>query len=446
MRKKRIVSTFLVILSLGFITSFIFDPPYRPAIIIGASEADDFGIPREQLAAYELQSLKPLAHSPYVYCQFESQEKTDSMDRRIHVLGFLIDTARGRRILSVKWDNFRIWPREQLRVQLSEAFVLDGEPQLLLECFHIVYPEWFNRLRVKYPSLARSLGRIFVHKPSTQYVITPSGTLNRNKAYPKILYPSTQAAHTFTGGDSPIGNMFEFQLGPDKRMAKSVWNGAKLPYSCVPIQDRAYMGLDLGGKAFTFYLRGDPPAVRAIGWDTIYTLYPQLRREKVESRAHSLQPPQVIPLTSQPGQPCLLFVSELPPARPVVEVQADQLAAGSPRDIFKIVGDFLPIPPLAAMRNNEVLILAPSGTAQPDLVGADRLFITEREKNPDGAWGRFAMEPTAIPLPPSPSPRRFSRIPLDAEHLLFYRDQALWTVRWDGKEETQVFPAAPSDK
>lgn len=440
MRKKRLVFTFLVILGLGFVASYIFDPPYRPAITIEATEADDFGIPRELLSGYELQSLKPLAHSPYVYCQFASPEKNDSMDRRIHVWGFLIDTARGRRILSVKWDNFRLWPREEQEIRLTESFVMNGEPQLLFACFHIAYPDWFTRIRGKYSSLERSLGWLFVRHPTTQYQVVRSGILRKYRTYPKILYPSSQVADTFTGGDSSIGFMSEFIFSSGHFMKKNSWNGAKLPFSCVPVENRAYLGMDLGKKAFIFFLRDDPPSVREVAWEAIYTLYPQLRREKVESRAHSMQPPQIAPLTTQPGQPCLLFVSELPPARPVVEIQADQLAAGSPRDIFKIVGDFLPIPPLAAMRNNEILVFAPRINTQPDIIGAETLFVTEREKNPDGSWGRFGMEPTAVPLPPSPSPRQFSRVPLDAEHLLFYRDQALWTVRWDGMEEKQVFP------
>lgn len=446
MRIKRLAFTFFVILSLGFVISYMFDPPFHPRIHIDASESSDFGLPPEILATYELRFLKPLPHSAYVYCQFESREKTDSKNRRIHVLGLLIDTAQGRRILSVQWDNFRIWPREQQRIQLAEAFLLNGEPQLLLECFHITYPDWFIRIREQYPSLARSLGWLFVRHPTRQYHVARPGTLRKNQTFPKILYPSSQLADTFTGGDSSIGLMSEFQFTSGQWMKKNAWTDAPLPFNCVPVENRAYMGLDLRKRAFIFYQRTDPPSVRQIAWDTIYTLYPQLRQAQVESRAQSLKPPQLTPLTSLPGQSCLLFVSELDPARPVVEIQADQIAAGSPRDIFKIVGDFFPVPPLAAMRNNEILVFTPQNHTLPDLIAADTLFISEREKHPDGSWGRFVTEPTAIPLPVTPSPRRFSRIPLDGDHLLFYHEQALWTVRWDGKEEIQVFPLANDKK
>lgn len=428
MNKRRLVVLIVLIIVISIILIVSFSTR-RLEMEIVAKSSDTFGIDDH----YYLSRMTPLYNSPYIFCLFSTPTPAYISGSPKSYLqknaAIVVDIARSHQVLKIEWTNDLFPPVDgsYRSYRYSMAFALDSKPYICLEYWADHQIRWLDTIQRKYPRL-QWLNRFFTRSSRKLLSIDSDGVLHDPSLFPFFMFPPTQGNDSIIGIFSSTEKVGEYEMIDGKLQRTFEWEGIDMPSQRIALDDGSYFGTTVRNQGYWFYKKNPNPATREISSESLCALIPTI------SSPLDLT---FVSLFNHSDKPSMTYVSNVP-GYPVFEIRSDNLDTGKISDIFKLIGNDFEEAPFASMQNNEALLLSTGTIAASDFIRRDQsVFISKREKNPDGTLGRFSNGLTPLEFPED---AQVCRYPLDDEHLIYYYEGRIWTVRWDGTSKTPVFP------
>ncbi|MEW6238643.1 MAG: hypothetical protein AB1656_24935 [Candidatus Omnitrophota bacterium] len=408
------------------------------------NEADDFGWNKEDSNTVRLTKLRTIPATPYILCQFELPSQTEGNEARTRIIAMLIDRLQQKRTLRMEWTNYRSsgFPRSRNSViktfYLSNLFIEEGEPVLYLHYRDWFSPNWILALQENNSKWAPRLSRWMLRDKRKEFLFDRQGQteIDPAEAFSQKSNISNAATRYLPSVREANMNEYRYQNGHLEKTFEWPGSAGRL----IQVKEKGYFGYDSQRKALSFWLRTHPSRTVTVSLADFYALFPEEDRKAFASTPSLSHGPILYDIPQNREYFCL-FICRASRSWLLFEIQDHEIETGSANSIFKIAGRNFQEIPAMAIHGNKALIF--SGDVFPDypeeaISPIAPIVLSLRPQNSDGGWGEFSAKSQEIPF--SKPPEYLSGYPADAEHILFYRDQAIWTAKWDGSEEKRIFP------
>ncbi len=411
-----------------------------PILSLEWNETTSFG----NIDTEEFQSLDffPVDDTPYIYCEFSNSNggRFSPNERQIKV--FIINVETGKCVLQAEWLNFeQSRPHRENIIQSNGVFVENDEPVLLLTYHKRVnigsrgsnQDSFLNKMKRFLFSQQKTIHRLYFKDQIKKLEINSEDFLNRRwfnrlENFSKRFFARSE--------DETKLILFEYKDGDIKQIRE--WeNSHFFPYY-YPLNNNTFFSVMPRENRIQFVNTNSDHIIAMTDLDE--ALFPQDERRD-QDRSNRFRPFIFVPNNSNRDHHNLIAVPS-PTSRDfdIFEIHSDAIKDNNDEQMFSHVGKS-EYPPAISLRNNTVMICFDwfRRRDNDDDSRNERFFYYHRDQNQDGTIAPF--KPTAKTVYFSDPPDEICSIPLDDEHLLFYREQALWSIRWDGSEEQKIFPA-----
>lgn len=421
-------------------------------LIFGMWYANRLNPPLVSIEWKELDSIEPIdskiyqlrhfykIHSNYIYCEFQQRIDPNNTDlNKQTVKAFLIDCKKQKCVLQAKWQNISTSKNYIFRkVYTSNGlFMENGQPVLFLTYRKANLPK--RGRRHNDPSLKKVYYTIFpptkiVHRlyfPDRIKTLSNYITLNNwENSFDNLLITTKRNINKTI--------LYEFKNSTLEKQIE--WNEKNSPLYFRSISPNKFLGIDSYNNSIVVYHGKPSPNVENVDVQSIF----EFKHQPQEQLMNMQNPISEIVLTPiHSAKKSEAFIS----AFCLFDTKTDiyQLVLGSSNgksteSILKHHGSFK-YPPAMILHQNRVLIFFHqfSNEVMAPIFSSRDFLYTQRSQNADGTYTPFQSQIEHVFF--TQPPQAISSQPFDGEHLLFYRDNAFWTIRWDGSEEHRIFPA-----
>ncbi|MEW6235679.1 MAG: hypothetical protein AB1656_09860 [Candidatus Omnitrophota bacterium] len=457
MNKKAIMIGGVLFFALILLTFFtrskdIFEQKTR--MVISTSGTVHFPWSAESAAEYDIWRLAPILKTPYVYCEFawfppELRQKMDAMTainlkRMERKISALVDVQRGASPFHAEIE----YPYTPLGMgigggafdndaSIMESFMVDG--QITLPSQWRFTPLSLNSdpflLYRHQPLKAKKEGgkTIYSLAGDKKIVFSLFGLIGESslpESFP-VYGCDSDGGMRLVGAVDKNGDFGEYKYDGSELRQTCVWRDWKSPSSIFFLENGAYLAYYREGDKYAFLSPGSSEPLFEFGIGDLLDLIPK--------DMNYMGNKTILPLTWNPSLPCLVYFNM--EGFPVFEIQAAAVTSKDVKKIFKLIGYKHAHRPFAAAQNNEVVLFA-DYEWDSDVYNEgfhlkkEELYYSSRRLN--RTPGAISGEYHAVSLPQGF--KFFSKQTIDGKYLIFYSDNALWRMRWNGENLKKVFP------
>lgn len=411
-----------------------------PMLSIEWTETSSFG----NIDTEEFQSLDffPVDETPYIYCEFSNSNGGRFSPNERQIKTFVINVETGKCVLQAQWINYeQSRPHRESIIQSNGVFVEDDQPVLLLTYHKRVnigsqgnnQDSFLNRMKRFLFSQRKTIHRLYFKDKIKKLEIPSEDFLNR-RWFNRLENFSNRLFAPSVDGTNLI--LYEYRDGDINKIRE--WENTHFYSYYYPLNESTYFSVMPRENRIQFVKTNSDHIIVNKNLDE--ALFPQEERRD-RDRPNRFRPFIFVPNNSNRNHHRIIAIpSPIGRDFDIFEIQSDAVMNNGDESLFLPIGK-CDYPPAIAMRNNSVLVCFDwfrRRNSDEDSRN-ERFYYFQRDRNTDGTLGPFQKSAKTVYF--SKPPDEICSTPLDDEHLLFYRDQALWSIRWDGREERRLFPS-----